>query len=280
MQMDLIASHGHTTFHEPAKMMTAQLGDGAALAAETGVAVISDLRNMDVALGGQGAPLVPVGEKLLFPDYKLFLNIGGIANFSYHLQNELIAFDVCPANRVLNELAGMLNQPYDDQGKLAQGGQVNEALLAELNGLNYYIRSYPKSLANEFGTETILPLIKNHTLSIQGKLATYVEHIATQLIQSILQLRKDFNVAEQADKILITGGGAFNTFLVTRIQEQLQPLGIEVVVPESDLVNYKEALIMALLGVLRWRENKTTFSSVTGALRDSIGGALWMGQEG
>lgn len=280
LQMDLIASHGHTTFHLPGQKMTDQLGDGAALAAETGVAVISDLRNMDIALGGQGAPIVPAGEKLLFPDYDLFLNLGGIANISFHDEDKVIAFDVCPANRVLNALAAMLNKPYDDKGQWAQLGSLNEDLLQELNALDYYHKPWPKSLANEFGTEVLLPLIQNHSLSIQGKLRTYCEHIALQVKKAIENLLAVNNSGKEKYRLLVTGGGAFNTFLVNCLQERLIPLQVEVIVPEKEVVKFKEALIIALLGVLRWQERNTTLASVTGASRSSIGGALWMGQEG
>lgn len=280
MQMDLIASHGHTTFHFPEHHLTAQLGDGAAIAAETGVAVVSDLRNMDVALGGQGAPIVPQGEKLLFPPYQLFLNIGGIANISFHQRERVTAFDICPANRVLNELAGLLHQEFDEDGLLAQSGTCNENLLRELNQQDYYLKSWPKSLANEFGTEQILPLIRQHGLSVQDQLNTYVKHIAQQVGISVRQLTKDLPEEEKPTTLLVTGGGALNTYLISVLKDELQPVHMETVVPDSQIVNFKEALIMAFLGVLRWRENNTTLASVTGARRDSIGGALWMGQEG
>lgn len=280
LQIDLIASHGHTSFHLPGQGMTAQLGDGAAIAAETGVAVVSDLRNIDVALGGEGAPIVPLGEKLLFPEYKWFLNIGGIANISFHSSHQVIAFDVCPANGVLDTLAGLLNIPYDAGGQLAENGACNGALLQQLNAGEYYSRRWPKSLNNEYGTEHILPVIQGYSLPVEDKLNTYVNHIAEQVKRVVQLLSEEQNGHEIPDKLLVTGGGAFNTFLVSCMREKLKPLGIEPVVPDPRIVAYKEALIMALLGVLRWRENHTTLATVTGARRDSIGGALWMGQEG
>jgi anhydro-N-acetylmuramic acid kinase len=155
-QVQLIGSHGHTSFHVPSGKMTAQLGDGASLAAETGINVVSDLRAMDLALGGQGAPIVPIGEKLLLGDYEYFLNLGGIANISASLNQgaagtKTIAFDVCPANRVLNLLANELGKEYDDAGSLAQSGKLNEKLLYQLNELEYYQWPFPKSLANDLG---------------------------------------------------------------------------------------------------------------------------------
>lgn len=274
-QVALISSHGHTSFHLP-PVFTAQLGDGAALAAETGLPVVTDLRALDVALGGQGAPIVPIGEKLLFPDHALLLNIGGIANLSAHTGQDPIAFDICPANRVLNYFASLEGMEFDRDGALALSGRVQESLLAELNKLAYYHQPPPKSLANQFGTDTIIPMLVKSGHSTSDILRTYVEHIALQVAAAVKQYA---GVQDNGNSLLITGGGAFNQFLVERISVNLQSMGISVVVPDSDLVKYKEALIMALLGVLRWRDEFTTLPSATGAKRGSIGGALWNGQD-
>jgi anhydro-N-acetylmuramic acid kinase len=273
-KVGLIASHGHTTFHLPAKKMTAQLGDGAALAAVTALPVVSDLRALDVAFGGQGAPIVPIGEKLLFPQYSLFLNIGGIANISFNNKGKYIAFDVCPANRVLNMLAALKGKEYDEQGTWAASGQVHQPLLEQMNALDYYQQSYPKSLANSFGTDEVFPLIRSYGLEVADALRTYVEHIVYQVKNAVQQ-----QDTESEGRLLVTGGGAFNTFLVQRLQDELKKHRIEVVVPSEDIVKYKEALVMALIGVLRWRQEYNVLSSVTGAQRDSIGGAVWIGQE-
>lgn len=268
--IDIIASHGHTTFHLPKEKTTAQLGDGSAIAAVTGIQTVTDLRAMDVALGGEGAPIIPIGEKLLFPGFRYFLNIGGIANISIHEENETIAFDVCPANRVLNQLVSTLDLKYDEDGRLASEGKVNEDLLNKLNQFEYYEKPYPKSLPNSFGTEIIYPLLKNSGLSIKDALATYTDHIAWQLGKSLLPSKKN-----NTEKILVTGGGAFNEFLMKRIQHYLKPTGIQIIIPEEEVVNYKEAMVMALIGVLRLRNEDNVLASVTGALRNSIGGALW-----
>ena len=275
----LISSHGHTTFHVPSGKMTAQLGDGAAIAAETGLPVVTDLRALDVALGGQGAPIVPIGEKLLLGDYDYFLNIGGITNISFAKTSERIAFDVCPANRVLNMLANDAGKEFDEGGELAATGVINEELLGELNGLSYYSQPYPKSLANDFGTDVVYPLIIKAGISATHALRTYVEHIAIQIKESIATLNNGLQLKNQSSRLLATGGGAFNHFLIGRIKEYLLSSGIEVIIPDGNLVKYKEALIMALIGVLRWRQEYNVLSSVTGASRDSIGGALWNGQE-
>jgi len=285
-KVSLIASHGHTTFHFPEKRMTHQLGDGASIAAVTQLPVVSDLRALDVAFGGQGAPIVPLGEKLLFPDFHYFLNIGGIANISinskktnsrdsYSAEYELAAFDICAANRVLNMLAAERGKDYDEDGKMASEGNIHEELLTKLNAVDYYSLPHPKSLANSFGTDIIFPLIKEFNLSTEDSLRTYVEHIAIQIKKS---LQSEFSNTE-VQQLMITGGGAFNQFLIGRISKHLGEINFEIYLPEDDVIIYKEALVMALLGVLRWREQYTVLSSVTGASRNSIGGALWLGTE-
>jgi anhydro-N-acetylmuramic acid kinase len=272
-QVQLIASHGHTTFHMPDHQMTGQIGCGAAIAATTGINVVSDLRAIDVALGGQGAPIVPIGEQLLLSDYSLFLNIGGIANISFNHPDKYIAFDVCSANKILNMLAQEAGKPFDDGGQLASKGEINNDLLQILNDLEYYRMPYPKSLSNDFGTDVVYPLIKSN-YDIDDALRTYVEHICVQVAQATDQLPPINN-----SKILVTGGGAKNSFLIKRLEEILKQKNIAVEVPINDLVDFKEAIIMGLIGVLRWREENNTLASVTGASRNSIGGAVWIGQE-
>jgi anhydro-N-acetylmuramic acid kinase len=278
-QVQLIASHGHTTFHVPAKKMTGQLGDGAAIAAVTGINVVSDLRAMDIALGGQGAPIVPIGEKLLLGDYTFFLNLGGIANISYNHPDEYLAFDVCPANRVMNMLAQEAGKNYDEGGQMAASGKVHERLLQMLNELEYYQLPYPKSLANDFGTDVVYPLLKSSNVPTEDALATMVEHIAVQTSATIQTFLSNHKLQTTSHKLLATGGGAHNTFLLARLQALLQPAGVEVIAADKNLIDFKEALIMALIGVLRWREENNVLASVTGASRSSIGGAVWIGQE-
>ena len=284
-QVALIASHGHTSFHLPQKRMTAQLGDGAAIAAETQLPVVTDLRALDIAFGGQGAPIVPIGEKLLLGDYDIFLNLGGIANISFNDPSNYVAFDVCAANRVLNMLANESGKEYDESGEIAESGSVNNQLLERLNSLEYYKQTFPKSLANDFGTDVVYPLVKDAGGTIQDSLRTYVEHIAMQIKNVILNPGNPVRAghpggrANANHKLLVTGGGAFNTFLIKRLQSQLDQSGIDIIIPDEKLVKYKEALIMGFIGVLRWRQEYNVMSSVTGASRDSIGGALWIGQE-
>ncbi|HYM95206.1 MAG TPA: anhydro-N-acetylmuramic acid kinase, partial [Chitinophagaceae bacterium] len=277
-QVSLVSSHGHTTFHIPEKKMNAQLGDGAAIAAETQLPVVTDLRALDVALGGQGAPIVPIGEKFLLSEYDLFLNLGGIANVSFNDPKRYIAFDICPANRVLNMLANNMGKEYDNEGKIAASGKMINTLLEKLNGLNYYKQPFPKSLANNFGTDVVYSLIRDSGAGMPDALRTYVAHIAMRIKSDIAGL---INSRPQTRnfRLLATGGGALNVFLIHCLQEELDKLNIQITVPDYRLVNFKEAMIMAFIGVLRWRQEYNILSSVTGASRESIGGALWTGQE-
>lgn len=267
---DVIGSHGHTTFHMPEKNMTHQLGEGANISASTKIAVVSDLRMADVALGGQGAPIVPIGEKMLFEGYRYFMNIGGICNVSIHCKQEVIAFDVSPANRVMNLLANDAGKEYDEGGEIAARGIVNKELLEKLNGLDYYKQPYPKSLANSFGTDVVYPAIKDAGLFVEDAMATMVEHIAIQTLRSL----KSFSTGRD-EKMLITGGGTFNNYLISRLQRHLKTIKIETVIPDADTISYKEALIMAFIAVLRLRDEPNVLATVTGAATDSCGGALW-----
>ena len=268
-KVDLIVSHGHTIFHYPGERFTTQIGDGAAIATDTGIPVVCDLRSSDVALGGSGAPIVPIGDKLLFPEYGFLLNLGGIANITAKQKDNILAFDICAANQVLNHYALQRGQDYDRDGLLASSGQLDRSLLDALNELDYYKKPSPKSLDNGFTTEAIVPLIDSYSISIEDKLHTYCEHIACQISDHIRKVGID---STGRGKLLITGGGAFNTYLVSRIAAHST---LEVVVPSDTIVSYKEALIMAFIGVLRWRGEVNVLSSVTGASRDSVGGALY-----
>lgn len=271
-KVQLVVSHGHTLFHMPDQKMTAQLGEGAAIAGATGINVVSDLRAMDIALGGNGAPIMPVGEKLLFGEYGSFLNIGGIANITSHTGDGIIAFDICPANKVLNMLAAQAGERYDKDGQLATAGNLKPELLQSLNDLEYYGMEQPKYLSNDFATDVIFPLVRGMGYNTKDALRTFVEHIAVQTANAMKQLPTQ-------QKLLITGGGGHNRFLTERIKAALEPLNIEAVVPDYNIVEFKEALIVALLGILRWREEYNVFAANTGAGRNSIGGAVWMGQE-
>lgn len=273
LQVQFIASHGHTVLHEPANYTTTQIGDGAAIAAITGLPVISDLRALDVALGGQGAPIVPIGDKLLFGNYDYHLNIGGIANITVQHEGKPLAFDVCPANQVLNTLAEKAGKVYDENGALAANGVMLTDVLVNLNKHEYYARQAPKSLSNEAAVNMAFPALLESAHSTEDMLHTVVLHIAEQVCDAVRKYPSD----KEQPQMLVTGGGAFNTFLVKKLQHALAQNNVSVIVPDTDTVMYKEAVVMALIGALRWREETNVLSSVTGASRDSISGALWMG---
>lgn len=263
IKADFIASHGHTVFHRPEKRVTLQIGKGAAIRAETGLQVINDFRALDVALGGQGAPLVPIGDRVLFGQYEYCLNLGGFANISFEKNGKRIAFDICPVNIVLNFFARGKGLEFDQDGILAESGRVDEELVRVLNTLEYYRMPPPKSLGKEWVIRNILPLVENNGLSPEENLATFCKHISMQ-IHSVIRGGKD-------EKVLVTGGGAFNKFLLTKIQEGILP---SLIVPDPGIIQFKEALIFAFLGLLRHRDEINCLSAVTGARRNSGGGSV------
>ena len=259
---DFVASHGHTIFHKPEQHYTLQIGDGQELAKACGFLVINDFRSEDVSKGGQGAPLVPIGDKLLFSDYEICLNIGGIANVSYDENGQRIAYDLCITNQALNYLAQMEGLPYDRDGELARSGEVDFTLLKKLNNLPFFIQEPPKSLGREFFETYQKDWLKG--LSVPDMLATFVEHIALQIALPISFLPKG--------KILCTGGGARNKYLIERLQARTKH---EVVVPKKMIIDYKEALVFAFLGLLRLEGKTNVLASVTGAESDSCSGRIW-----
>ena len=262
----LVASHGHTVFHQPEKGFTLQIGDGGALAAECGLPVVSDFRVQDVAMGGQGAPLVPIGDELLFPAYDGCLNIGGISNISFREGGRRVAFDIAPANQVFNFLAGKKGLAFDRDGALAAAGQVDPVLLERLNGLDYYRMTYPKSLGREWVDAELLPLLEASELPVADKMATAVEHAAFQIAKVCHE--------HQLRSVLLTGGGAKNRYLRERMAA-LAP-DTQFTLPGEEIVDYKEALIFAFLGLLRWLGLPNCLQSVTGATRDHCAGAVWL----
>jgi anhydro-N-acetylmuramic acid kinase len=263
---DFICSHGHTIFHQPEKMLTVQIGSGAAIAAETGFTTICDFRTTDVAFGGQGAPLVPIGDELLFSDFDICLNIGGFANLSYKKKNERIAFDVCPANIILNYLAGKIGLDYDSSGRNARKGKVLKEILTPLNQLEFYKLKPPKSLGREWVENKFIPLLAGyHEHPVHDVLRTVTEHIAIQIADVISKTK--------AKKVLVTGGGAFNTFLLELIRNKCNA---EIVLPDKEIINYKEALIFAFLSILRIRNENNCLKSVTGARKDNCGGSVYV----
>lgn len=271
LQPELLSSHGHTIFHQPAKGFSLQIGDGYQLMLHSGCRVVNDFRSLDVALGGQGAPLVPVGDELLFGEYDFCLNLGGIANVSARKDGKRVAFDVCPVNMVLNHLARQKGLVYDEGGRLAASGTADPDFLNTLNSFDFYQEEGPKSLGYEWVSSTVFPLLQQSRLPVESLLHTFCRHIAQQIRLSLQPLA---NPAKK-QKMLLSGGGAYNSFLAGLIGEEIAPLNIEVIIPDNQLVEFKEALVFAFLGVLRIRQEVNCLASVTGARQDSCGGILY-----
>ncbi len=266
-KVDLISSHGQTVFHNPQKGYTIQIGSGAEIAAQTGIPTVCDLRTTDVAFGGQGAPIVPLGEQALFSDYNSFINIGGITNISFHINNQVLGYDVCMGNLLLDYFSEQMNLPYDDGGQIARRGQLLPSLLDKLNKQEFLSLPAPKSLdAQEVVLDTIA-VIGDKDYSIPDLLHTLVVHIADQISLALAKHKTDVN------HVLVTGGGAFNTFLIEQIQQRTT---IELVVPAPEVIESKEALIIAYLGLQRYLKQVNVLASVTGAKRDSINGAIYL----
>jgi anhydro-N-acetylmuramic acid kinase len=264
IDLDAVCSHGHTILHQPQNGFTLQIGNLPKVAALVNEKVVCDFRVQDVELGGQGAPLVPIGDRILFSEFDYCLNLGGFSNISFEENGTRFAFDISPVNTVLNFYANQLGLEYDNEGKIAQKGKLNLELLNELNALAYYSKPFPKSLGFEFVKEIVLPLIENHSIAIEDKMHTFTEHIAWQI---------NLALAKKEGKMLITGGGAYNKFLLERMHFHLP--NIEIVVPDGNTLEFKEALIFALLGVLKLRNAINVLSSVTGAKNDHSSGVIY-----
>ncbi len=268
IEVDFVSSHGHTIFHQPQKGITVQIGSGAEIKKVTGKTVVCDFRKGDVALGGQGAPLVPIGDKLLFSQMDYCLNLGGIANISFEQNGERIAFDICACNIVLNELVSERNLNYDKDGELARSGKLNKALLDELNQVSFYKKPFPKSLGREDIEREIFPVLDKYEISLEDKLNTFCKHVAIQISEV---LGKDISDA----KMLVTGGGTLNKFLLECIEDKCN---LKIMVPPQDIIDFKEAIIFAFLGVLKMRNEVNCLKSVTGASVDSSGGEIFFNE--
>ncbi len=266
---DFVSSHGHTIYHQPGNGFTFQLGDGAALSVAAGLPVVSDFRMQDVARGGQGAPLVPVGDQLLFGEFTHCLNLGGIANISFAQGKRRLAGDLCPCNLLLNPVAVRRGLPFDRDGLLAREGRPDPELLKELAALPYYRRSMPKSLGREDLERDFDPILSGVQLGEEDLLATLCEHIATIIAEGIHAPEG----SHAPGKLLITGGGARNRLLVELIRKKSP---VDVVVPDGSIIDFKEALIFAFLGLLRWRQEVNVLASVTGAHKDHSAGSIYL----
>lgn len=262
--LDAVCSHGHTILHQPQNGFTLQIGNLPEIAKIVKQKIVCDFRVQDVNLGGQGAPLVPIGDRILFSDFDFCLNLGGFSNISFEENNQRIAFDISPVNTVLNFYANTFGLEYDDKGQISSTGNLNSQLFEELNQLEFYQKSFPKSLGFEFVKETVLPILESYPISTEDKMRTFTEHIAFQ-IGKILQ--------SKSGKLLVSGGGVYNDFLIGRMKAHLPT--IEIIIPDEKTIKFKEALIFALLGVLKLRNEINVLASVTGAKHNHSSGVVF-----
>lgn len=264
-QIDAVCSHGHTILHQPQNGFTLQIGNLPLIQDLLNQTIVCDFRVQDVQLGGQGAPLVPIGDELLFSEYDYCLNLGGFSNVSFNEDGKRIAFDISPVNTVLNYYANELGFPYDDAGNIAKSGTIHHDLLKDLNQLEFYTSPYPKSLGMEFVNTEIFPLMHFYEIDVKDKLRTFVEHVAIQIA----------NICSKPNaKLFITGGGAYNRFLIERLRNYLPTT--ELVIPDDKTIQFKEALIFGFLGVLRLRNDINVLASVTGASYDHSSGKIYL----
>lgn len=263
-ELDAVCSHGHTIKHEPENSYTLQIGNLEKLAQLLEQTVVCDFRVQDVRFGGQGAPLVPIGDRLLFPNYQYCLNLGGFANISTEKDNRRIAYDICPVNTVLNFYAEKLGMEYDKDGEIAASGSVIPEMLQELENLKFYKKEPPKSLGIEWVNAEVFPVLSKYQDNIPSVLRTFVEHIAIQLSENLAD--------DPSSEVLVTGGGCFNSFLMDQLQKKTK---CRITIPSAEIINYKEALIFAFLGVLKLRGEVNVLSSVTGAKKDHSSGVIY-----
>tara|TARA_B100000902_G_scaffold280180_1_gene265987 strand:- start:7178 stop:8227 length:1050 start_codon:yes stop_codon:yes gene_type:complete len=259
---DYVSSHGHTIFHNPSMKHSLQIGNGSSILKSSGINCINNFRELDVNNDGQGAPLVPIGDLLLFNKYKYCLNLGGFANISKKNKDHIIAFDICPVNYILNHYTKILGHEYDINGSISMKGKINNQLLIDLNNIDFYRKNNPKSLSREWVELKLFPIIKLHKIPIEDILKTYIEHIA-------LQIGKHLKNKE----VLITGGGTFNLSLINRIKHYSSS---KIIIPKKEIIEFKEAIIFGLLGVLKLRNEINCLSSVTGAKKDSSSGDIYI----
>lgn len=267
--LDYIANHGHTLYHNPQNFTTIQIGNGAHIAALTGITTIDQLRIMDVALGGQGAPIVPIMDTMLLSAYPFCLNIGGIANITINDNKTLKAFDICAANQILNHFASKLQLPYDKDGAVAKTGTIDWDLIKAFHQSDTFLQSAPpKSLDNQY-SKNIIQLLETKTAA--DALATATAHIAYEIGQILRRLKV------KNGTMYATGGGTKNTFLIQHIKEQVAHYNIDVCIPEEQIIDYKEAIAMAFIGLLRLHQKENVLHQISGAHRSSINGCIWSG---
>ena len=261
-EINLISSHGHTVFHQPDRGITLQIGNGEIINKMTGIKTVNNFRAQDLSLNGQGAPLVPIGDKILFSKFKYCLNLGGFINLSIKYDNQITAYDICPLNTVLNFYSKKIGFEYDENGILSSGGKINRNLFHQLNSISFYSKKNPKSLGIEFVIDKIFPMIDSYKISEEEAMATFVNHAAFQISKNI----------NDSEKVLLSGGGTYNNNLVDILRNEYN---INIYIPNKQIIDFKEALIFALLGVLRIQNKTNCLKSVTGAKKDHSSGDIY-----
>jgi len=269
---DAIASHGHTVRHHPEQGYSLQIGHGQEIANAAGIPCINQFRSVDISAGGQGAPLAPVVEHYILQDYQMFLNIGGIANISLHTQDEIIAYDICAANQLLNHLSKQLGEPYDDKGCWAKSGEIDEALVAQLMHDPFLALDYPKSLDNNYIRERYLKLLDKTEDDPRNLLASCTSFIAKTIGKEICTLAKQHRI----DHVFISGGGAFNDYLLDLIRIEIGE--VTIILPDTEMITQKESILMALCGYLHLEDKPNSFAAATGATRDTVNGVQYYPQ--
>jgi anhydro-N-acetylmuramic acid kinase len=278
-QIDFVASHGHTVFHDPARRYSIQIGNGNALAAIVGKTVICDFRMQDVAMNGEGAPLAPLADAYLFPGYDYYMNIGGIANMSANCHGKWVALDIAPANQVFNFLAEQLGMPFDKDGEIARKGKVHPDFLEDLQKLDFFSKAYPKSMSNEWIQSEVLPRFSASRLALEDQMRTAVELMVQESLNSINLIRSRENHSPKASKMLLSGGGTYNLFLLEQLSAALLELNIDIHVPEKNIIEFKEAMLIALLGLLRLENIPNSMHHVTGAKKATVNGGVYDGTD-
>lgn len=270
LEVEYISSHGHTTHHRPKLGFTFQVGSGQHLANLSQKPVICDFRTNDIALGGQGAPLVPIGDQLLFHEYDFCLNLGGISNISFDVKGKRIAYDIGLANMILNYITRKIDLEYDKGGEMARSGSINPEMLSKLNALKYYVLPHPKSIGYEWFLEEVVPIVDSTKDTTENLLHTAIHHVCEKISQQLNQ-----NRIKSGQRLLVTGGGAFNTFLIDTLTKKLGE-DTKIIVPAATIIDFKEAMVFAFMGALKIAKQVNVLSSVTGGIRNSSSGVLYL----
>lgn len=262
-----VAHHGHTVEHDPLRGITVQIGHEASAFASSPIPVVGDFRSGNVARGGQGAPLVPLADRDLFEDFAVCVNLGGFSNASWTDGGGLRrAGDLGPCNGLLNPLAGELGRDYDPEGTYAATGTARPT--PDLEKLHYYGAPFPKSLGREWMETDFLPAFNakrpNRT---EDALATASAHIAWSIAQGLRAANAPKGPA------LLSGGGAYNTDLIRRLRETAPEW--EWTVAPKDILEAKEALAFAYLGLLRLRGEPNVLASYAGGTADGCDGSIF-----